>query len=110
VFSAPAIGQEIDAFGGAASENDFITAGRVDEFRGAMAGGFEGGSGAVAQFVNAAVNVGIVLLVVIAQRIENGPRFLRGGGVIEVDQRIPVDLLVQNRKILALRFPIDRLH
>ena len=36
----------------------------VDEFRGAGAGGFEGGRGAVAQFVDAAMDVGVVVLVV----------------------------------------------
>ena len=53
--------------------------------RAARARGFEGGGGAIAQFVDAAVDVGVVVLVVIAQGLEHRARLLRGGGVVEVD-------------------------
>ena len=46
------------------------------------------------------MDIGVVVLVVMAQRVEDGARFLRGGGVIEIDERMPVDLLVENREIL----------
>ena len=51
------------------------------------------------QRVYAAVNVGVVALVVIAEGVEDGLRLVRGGGVVEVDQRVPVDLLVQRREV-----------
>ena len=98
-------GDEIDAFGGAAREDDFVGAAGVEEFRGAGAGGFEGGGGAIAQFVDAAMDVGVVVLVVMTQRVDDGARFLRCGGVVEIDQRLAVDLLVENREIRAQCLP-----
>ena len=64
VLRAPGLRDEVDALGGAAREDDFVGAAGVDEFRGARAGGFEGGGGAVAQLVDAAMDVGVVVLVV----------------------------------------------
>ena len=53
------------------------------------------------------MDVGIVALVVTAEGVEDGAGFLGGGGVIEVDERMPVDLLVENREILPQGLPID---
>ena len=41
-----------------------------------------------AQLVQAAMHVGVVVLVVVPQRIEHRARLLRGGGVVEIDQRL----------------------
>ncbi len=97
------VGDEVDAFGGAAGEDDFVGAAGVDEFRGAGAGGFESGGGAIAQFVDAAMDVGVVVLVIMAQRLDHRARFLRRGGVVEINQRLAMDLLVEDREILAQR-------
>ena len=40
--------------------------------------------------------------------IEHRARLLRRGGVVEINQRLAVDLLVERRKIGAQRFPIHR--
>src|SRR5579883_1275611 len=47
------------------------------------------------------MHVGVVVLVVMAKGIQNRDRLLRGGRVIEVHQWLPMNLLVQNRKIGA---------
>ena len=49
--------------------------------------------------MNAAMDVGVVVLVIIHQRLDHRARFLRGGGVVEIDERLPMDLLIQNREI-----------
>src|ERR1043166_1527583 len=112
VLRTPGGGHEVDAFGGAARENDFLGAASVDELGGARPGGLEGGGGAIAQFMNAArevgvlalgvmgqgvghgaivqcveaaIDVGVVALVVMAQRVEHGARVLGGGGVVEIN-------------------------
>ena len=64
VFRAPGTGDEVDALGRAAREDDFLGAAGVDEFGGARPRGFEAGGGAVAQFVDAAMDVGVVVFVV----------------------------------------------
>ena len=101
VFSAPGGGNEINAFGGAAGENDLIGVARVDEFGRPGAGGFKGNRGAVAQFMNAPMNVGVVVLVIMHQRVDDGAGLLRGGGVIKINQRLAMDILVQNPEILS---------
>src|SRR5688572_17847782 len=60
--------------------------------------------------MNPAMDVSIVLFVVIPQGIEHSRGLLRGGGVVEVNQRMSVNLLVQDRKLPAQTFPIDGLH
>ena len=98
IFCAPRTGDEIDAFGRAARENDFVGAFGVDEFRGAGARGFEGVRGAVAQFVDAAMDIGVVVLVVMDERVNHRARLLRRGGVVEINQRLAVDFLVEDRE------------
>ena len=107
VFRAPGTGDEVDALGGAARENDFLGAAGVDEFGGARPGGFVTGRGAIAQFMDAAMDVGIVVFVIMHQRVNHRARFLRRGGVVEINQRLAVDLLVEDREILAQFCPVN---
>ena len=62
--------------------------------------------GAVAQFMDAAMDIGVVVLVVMHERVNDRARLLGGGGVVEIDQRLAVDFLVQNREIRAKFCPI----
>ena len=53
------------------------------------------------------MDVGVVALVETAQRVDDGARFLARGRVVEIEQRLAVNLLVKNREILAQCFPIN---
>src|SRR5437016_317515 len=53
------------------------------------------------------MHVGVFVLVIISDDVENCPWFLRAGGVVEVDQGVTVHALAQDRKIHAERRPID---
>jgi len=88
--------------------NDFIGAGGVDELRGANAGGFERGGGAIAQFMDAAMHVGVVAFVVVNEGFDDGTRLLAGGGVVEVNERVSVHRLAQRGKVLSNLWPVDR--
>ena len=68
---APGVRDEVDPFRGAAREDDFARALCVEVFRGAHAGGLIAGGGAVTQGVDAAVDIAIVVLVVVAQSVED---------------------------------------
>ncbi len=102
---APGAGEEVYGFGGAAGEDDFAGGGGVEELGGAFAGGFVGDGGAVAEGVDAAVDVAVVVFVVVAEGVDDLAGFLGGGGAVEVDERVFVDLLVEDREIVADVFP-----
>src|SRR5262245_51350892 len=53
------------------------------------------------------MHVRVVALVVIAHRLDDHTRLLARRGVVEVDQRMPVHLLIENGEVSAERFPID---
>jgi hypothetical protein len=54
------------------------------------------------------MNVGIVLLVAIRHCLEDGPRPLRGSGVIEINQWfVSMNFLMQYREVIAKRLRID---
>ena len=53
------------------------------------------------------MHIGVVVLVVVPERIDHRPRLLRRRGVIEIDQRLAVHLLVEDREVLADRIPIE---
>ena len=107
IVQRPGFSDEIDAFGGAAREDDFLRGASVDEPGDSFAGAFVGGGGAIAQLVDAAMDVRILVLVVVLDGLEDGARFLGGGAVVEVDQRMSVDLLAEDGEILAKLFPVD---
>ena len=79
-------------------------------FGDSLAGGFVSGGGGLGKAVDAAVDVGIDALVVVAGRIEDAERFLRSGGVIEIDERLPVDFLIQDGELFPEFVGIERAH
>ena len=64
-----------------------------------------GFGGALAQQVHAAMDVRVVVRVVVDERVDDRLRLLAGGGVVEINQRLAVNLFPENREI----FP-DPLH
>ena len=95
------LGHQIDAFGGVAREDDFVRGGCVDEALHRGAGVLERLSGALAEQVDAAMDVRIVLAVVGHQRVKHRTRLLRRRGVVQVHERFAVHGLPKNGKVLA---------
>ncbi len=59
--------------------------------------------------MHAAVDVGVVPLVVAGQRVQDLAGFLRGGGVVEVDDPLPVmNQAVQDREVLTDRVGVQK--
>src|SRR5690606_12402489 len=81
--------------------NDFGRVGGVDEFRDTGAGAFVGVGGAHRERVKAAVDVAVVAFVEARERVDDDAGFLGGGGVVEVDERFAVDLLVKGGEVDA---------
>src|SRR5262249_2609389 len=64
ILGAPRLRDEIDALGRAAGEDDLVRAGGVDELRPARARRLAGRGGAIAQLMNAAMHVRVIVLVI----------------------------------------------
>ena len=90
----PRIGlrDEIDRLGRAAHEDDLARRARVDEAAHALARRLEGVGGGLAERVHAAVHVGVRVRLVVLDGAQHRQRPLRGGGAVEVHERVPVDL------------------
>ena len=85
--------------GAAAREDDFAGLPGVDELLDAVPGALVGLRRALAQQVRRAVDVGVVVLVVPAIRVDHRLRLLRGVRVVQVDQRLPVHRLREDREL-----------
>ena len=92
---------QVDAFGGAAGENDFLDAGRVQKGAHLFPRALVGGGGSLRQQVNAPVDVGVIAGVTPADGVDDRFRFLHRGGVVQIDQGLAVNPLMQDRKIGA---------
>ncbi len=101
-------GDQVDALGGRSGEDDLSAVGGADVALDRGPGPLEGDGRALRQQVDAAVDVRAVALVEGAHRIDHRPRFLGGGGVVEVDQRLAVRLLVEGREVGAHGLDVER--
>ncbi len=101
--AAKALRDEVDRLGRAAGQHDFAAGFRIDESDDLVARALEGFRGAAAQFVYAAMYVGMVLALIARDRVNDGDRLLSGRRAIEIDQRMPVYRLMQGRKIVPPR-------
>ena len=102
VLAAPRIRHEVDRLGRVAGEHDLVPIRGVDEPRDARSGRFICRGGALADLVDAAMDVGVVLAVVGVHRIDHGLRLLARGRRVEVDQRLPVrGRRAENREVVA---------
>ena len=105
IGTAPARGHQVDRLGRAAGENDFLGSGGVDEFHDARARALIVVGRPRGQGMEAAVHVRVVALVETGEDVDHGLRALRGGGVVEVDEGLPVHQLVQGGEVGADVFP-----
>lgn len=99
---------EVDRFSGSARKNNLARQWSVDEPPHHVAGIFVGDGCLLAQLMQPAMNVGVLLAVEPGQAVDHRLRLVGGGGVIEVDQRVPVDLAAQDWKIATDRGDIER--
>jgi len=58
--------------------------------------------------MDSAVHVGVVLQVVARDRVDHRTRLLAGRRAVEIDERLPADLLVENREVLANPLDVQR--
>ncbi len=105
---AVGLGHEVDPFGGATHEDDLARLRRIQEPLDPRAGSFVRLGGALTQPVHAPVHVGVVRRVVAREGIDHGLRLLGGRGVVQVDERFAVHLLVEDGEILPDALDVPR--
>ena len=105
-LAAITLRDQVDGLGGAAHKDHFLAGWRVDKLAELVPGRFIFGRGLLAERVQAAMNVGVIFTVVTGQRLDNPGRFLRGRGVVEIDQRLAAHGLLQHGKIRADRLKV----
>lgn len=98
---APGRCHEVDGLGDIAGEDDFFTTRRVDEFRYLAARALVSLGRGIGEIVQAAVHVGVLALVGFRHAVEHRIRLLRRGGVVEIDQRLAINLHRQRGEILS---------
>ncbi|SLE02389.1 Uncharacterised protein [Mycobacteroides abscessus subsp. massiliense] len=99
VLAAPGIGHQIDGLGGAAHEDDVLVGFGAQELAGRPACVLVRVGGACRQLMCGAVDVRVLVLVEVHQPVDHGLGLLRGGGVVEPDQRLAVDGLGQDGEV-----------
>ena len=110
VGPAPALGDEVDALGRAAHEDAAPGVLEAEELRDGTAGGFVGGGGLLAQEVDAAMDVGVLLGVIALEGLDDDRWLLGSRRVIEVGQRTAAHGTSQDREVLAAGGDVERGH
>ena len=106
-FSAPRLRHEVDALGRSTGENYFVRARRAEIIGDDLPRVLVGVGRTRTQFVQAAMHIGVVVLVVMPEGIDHRTRLLRGGRVVEIDQGLAVYRFAQDREILTDCGPVD---
>src|SRR6185312_2259365 len=109
VLAPPRVRHQVDRLGGAADEHDVLRAGRPDEVGDGVPRLLVGVGGSGRQFVCGPVNVGVLVRVELHQPVDHHLRLLRGGGVVEPDQRLSVDDLFEDREVRPHRVDVEDL-
>ena len=95
-------GQQVQAGRGTSGDDDlFLTFGRIraNEFGYLGAGLLKGHSAACGKLMSPAVHAGVNRTIKIRFGINHRIRLLRGGRRIQIHQRMPMNLLIQNREL-----------
>src|SRR2546421_9001445 len=97
----PAIGHQVNTFGGVACENHLLTLASIDEARHLHTRLLHPGRCLFADLVDAAMHIGMRGFVVGTHGLDDGMRLLRTGSAVQVDQWVPMYLTGQDRKVYA---------
>jgi len=95
------VGDEVDRLGGVAGEDDLLGPPCIDEGPHLLARALIGLGRGIGEKMQAAMHVGIFRGVGLVDAVEHHLRLLRRGRIVEIDERLAVDLHGEDRKILA---------
>ena len=98
--------QQVQRLGGAACKNDFPCFLCVDEIRHGLASVFVCLGRLLAQIMHTSMDVTVLVQVIVALALNDAQWFLRGGGIVQINQGLAVNLLVQYRKGISYFFDV----
>src|SRR5688572_18657798 len=104
---SPAIGYQVDTLGRIPGKDDFPPTSSIDKAADLLSSRLISGRSLFADLINPSMDIGMILSIIGVHGLDDRQRFLRTGGAIEINKRLTVDLLVQNREILANRFYVE---
>ena len=78
----------------------------MDEISYSLSGVFVCLGRLLAQIMHTSVDIAVLVEVIVALALNDAQWFLRGGGIVEIDQRLTVNLLVQYRKGISYFFDV----
>ena len=99
--AAEGLRHQVDGLGGIAGEDDLVLGRRVDEPADTFARILESLGRGIGEIVQAAMDIGIVLVHRLAHALEHRLGLLGGSRIVEIDQRLAVDLARQDREVAA---------
>src|ERR1700722_1375674 len=106
---SPRLGYQVDSFGRAADKYNLFRRPGIQKVRHLAARILIGIGGAGCELMGGTMNVGVLVFVKIRNAVDHALRLLRGGCVVQPDQRMAVHLFVQYRKVAAHRADVELL-
>ena len=94
-------GHKVDALGGTPCEDNLMAMAGIDKLLHLTADSLVAVGGLGGQMVRPAVDVGVEVEVIVVQGIDDRERLLRGGRIVEVDERVAMHLPVKYRELLT---------
>src|SRR5690606_14036356 len=108
--AAPTRGHHVDALGGATGPQDLPGRWCVEEAGDGGPGLLETGRGTITESMGATMHIAVVATVVVGNRLDDDFGLLCGRAVVEVNQRMTVDLLRQDGKVATDQLGIETAH
>ena len=106
VRKAKARRNEIDRLSRRSGENDLLVRGGVDEPSHGFSGRLIRLGRSVGEIVQAAMHIRILVLIGVRQAIDDLLRLLSRGGVVQIDKRLSIRALGEDREIRPYRFDV----
>ena len=106
VRKAEARRNEIDRLGRRSGENDLLVRGGVDEPPHGLSGRLVSLGRRIGEIVQAAMHIRILVLIGVRQAVDDLLRLLSRGGIIQIDERLAIRALGEDREIRPYRFNI----
>ena len=94
-------GDEIERLCGGAGENDFLARSCIEKSAHGFTCSLESIGCCIGEIMQAAMHIGIFMLIGITHAIEHLARLLCRGRIVEISQLLPIDGAPQNGKVLA---------
>ena len=98
--------QQVQRLGGASGEDDFFGFLGVDEISNSLSGMFVCLGRFLAQIMHATMDVTVLVQVIVALALDDAQGFLGGGGIVQINQGLAINLLVQYRKGISYFFDV----